>query len=136
MISGVPAITVDTMKTKLLLKPLGLVAVSILVAGVFHIGWLAAFIPAAKSGVMALKILGWIAAPVVTALGYAIGLRMGERLLTTRKTDFLQIFVWPLVGCTLGAVALSWVGPMLVGIGTCIGGAVSVVLREVKLLGA
>jgi hypothetical protein len=135
LISRVAAIRVDTMNTKLM-KPLGLVAVSILVAGVFHIGWLVAFIPAAKSGVMALKILGWIAAPVVTALGYATGLRMGERLLTTRKTDFLQIFVWPLVGCTLGAVALSWVGPMLVGIGTCIGGAASVVLREVKLLRA
>jgi hypothetical protein len=124
------------MKSKLLLKPLGLVAVSILVAGVFHIGWLAAFIPAAKSGVMALKILGWIAAPVVTALGYATGLWLGERLMTQRKTDFLRIFVWPLVGCTLGAIALSWIGPMLVGIGTCIGGAVSIVLREVKLLGA
>jgi len=124
------------MKSKLLLKPLGLVAVSILVAGVFHIGWLAAFIPAAKSGVMALKILGWMSAPVVTALGYATGLRMGERLLTTRKTNFLQIFVWPLVGCTLGAVGLSWLGPMWIGIGTFVGGAASVVLREVKLLGA
>ena len=136
LISGVAAITVDRMKSRLLLKPLGLVAVSILVAGVFHIGWLAAFIPSAKSGVMALKILGWIAAPVVTALGYATGLWLGERLMTQRKTDFLRIFVWPLVGCTLGAIALSWVGPMLVGIGTCIGGAASVVLREIKLLSA
>jgi hypothetical protein len=60
------------MNTKLLLKPLALVMVSVLVAGVFHVGWLAAFIPAAKSGVMALKILGWMSAPVVTALGYAL----------------------------------------------------------------
>lgn len=122
------------MNTKLLLKPLGLVAVSILAAGFFHIGWLAAFIPAAKSGVVALKILGWIAAPVVTALGYAVGLRIGERLLTTRKPDF--VFVWPLVGCVIGAVGLSWLGPMWIGIGTCIGGTVSVMVREFKLLGA
>ena len=74
-------------------------------------------------------------APVVTAVGYAVGLRMGERLLTQRKTDFLRILVWPLVGCTLGAIALCWIGPMWVGIGTFIGGAASVVLREVKLLG-
>ena len=134
LISGVPAITVDTMNTKLLLKPLGLVAVSILVAGFFHIGWLVAFIPAAKSGVVALKILGWIAAPVVTALGYAVGLRIGERLMTQRKPDFL--FVWPLIGCTLGAVGLSWLGPMWIGIGTFVGGAVSVMVREVKLLRA
>ena len=124
----------ESLNTKLLLKSLALVAVSILAAGVFHIGWLAVFIAAAKSGVMALKILGWMSAPVVTALGYAVGLWMGERLLTQRKTDFLQIWVWPLVGCTLGAMALSWVGPMWVGIGTCIGGAASVVLREVRLL--
>ena len=122
------------MNTKLLLKSLALVVASILVAGVFHIGWLAAFIPAAKSGVIALKILGWLSAPVVTALGYALGLWMGERLLTPRTTDFLRIFVWPLIGCTLGATALSWIGPMWAGIGMFIGGAASVVLREVKLL--
>jgi len=115
-------------------KPLALVALSILVAGFFHIGWLAAFIPAAKSGVMALKIPGWMSAPVVTAVGYAVGLWMGERLLTQRETDFLRIFLWPLVGCTLGATALSWIGPMWVGIGTCVGGAASVVFRETKLL--
>ena len=55
LISGVLATTVDTMKTDPLLKRLALVAVSILVAGFFHIGWLAAFIPAAKSGVIVLK---------------------------------------------------------------------------------
>jgi hypothetical protein len=119
---------------KPLLKPLALVAVSILVAGVFHIGWLAAFIPAAKSGIVALKILGWILAPIITALGYAAGLLMGERMLTARKTDFLRILVWPLVGCSLGAVALCSVGPMWIGIGTCVGGTASVVLREVRLL--
>jgi hypothetical protein len=117
---------------RLLLKPLALVVVSVLVAGVFHIGWLAAFIPAAKSGVTVLKILGWVSAPPVTALGYAAGLWIGERSLTQRKTDFLRIFVWPLVGCTLGAVSLCWVGPMWVGIGTFVGGAVSVVLREAR----
>ena len=126
--------TIKPMNTKLLLKQLAVVAVSILVAGVFHIGWLAAFIPAAKSGVMALKILGWLSAPVVTAVGYAAGLWIGERLLTPRTTDFLRILVWPLVGCSLGAAALSWVGPMWAGIGTVVGGAASVVLREVKLL--
>ena len=109
-------------------------AVSIPVAGVFHIGWLVGFIPAAKSGVMVLKTLGWISAPVVTALGYAVGLWIGQRRLTTRKTDFLRILVWPLVGCSLGAIALCWIGPMWIGIGTCIGGAAGVVLREVKLL--
>jgi uncharacterized membrane protein YfcA len=124
----------ESLDTKLPLKPLALVAVSILVAGFFHIGWLAAFIPAAKSGVMVLKILGWMSAPVVTAVGYAVGLWMGERLLKQRKTDFLRIFFWPLVGCSIGAIALSWIGPMWVGIGTFIGGTASVVVREVKLL--
>ena len=81
-----------------------------------------------------MKILGWLSAPVITGLGYATGLSMGERWLTTRKTDFLRVFVWPLVGCTLGAVALCWIGPMWIGIGTFVGGAASVVLREGLLL--
>lgn len=124
----------ESLDTKLLLKSLAVVAVSILVAGVFHIGWLAAFIPAAKSGVMALQTLGWLSAPVVTAAGYAAGLWMGTRLLTTRTTAFLRILVWLLVGCSLGATALCWIGPMWAGSGTVIGGAASVVLREVMLL--
>jgi hypothetical protein len=122
------------MNTKLLLTSLALVAASILVAGVFHIGWLAVFIPATKSGVMVLKILGWMSAPVITAVGYAVGLWFGERLLTQRTTDFLRNLLWPLIGCTLGATALCWIGPMWVGIGTFIGGAASIVLREVTLL--
>ena len=126
--------TIKPMNTKLLLKSLAVVAVSILAAGVFHIGWLAAFIPAAKSEVMALQTLGWMLAPAITAVGYAAGLWMGERLLTTRTTAFLHILVWPLVGCSLGAAALCWIGPMWAGIGTVIGGAASVVLREVKLI--
>ena len=134
LISGGSAATVNTMNTKLLLKSLSLVVASVLMAGVFHIGWLAVFIPAAKSGVMALKILGWMSAPVITALGYTTGVWWGERLLTTRKIDFLRTFVWPLVGCTLGAIALAWIGPMWVGIGTFIGGAAGVILREVTLL--
>lgn len=124
----------ESLDTKRLLKSLAVLAVSILVAGVFHIGWLAAFIPMAKSGVMTLKIVGWLAAPVVTAVGYAAGLWMGERLLSHRTTDFLRILVWPLVGCSLGAAALFWIGPMWAGIGTVVGGAASVVLREVMLL--
>ena len=71
-------------------------------------------------------------APVVTALSDAAGLWMGERLLTSRNTDFLRIFVWPLVGCSLGATALSRVGPMRVGIGMFVGGTASIVLRELK----
>ncbi|MHB8861517.1 MAG: hypothetical protein ACYC6N_03870 [Pirellulaceae bacterium] len=118
------------------LKFLNLVAVSILAAGLFHMGWLAAFIPAAKSGVLALKILGWMSAPVLTAVGYAVGLWMGEWMLAPRTTRFLWIFLWPLVGCTLGAIALCWIGPMFIGIGTFLGGTASVVLREVKMLSA
>ena len=85
----------------LIVLALAVVSVSILVAGVFHIGWLAAFIPMAKSGIVVLKLLGWMSAPLVTAFGYAVGLRLGERLMAQRKTDFLRILVWSLVGCTL-----------------------------------
>ena len=127
---------VGTVNMKPMLKLPVLVSLSILAAVVFHIGWLAAFIPAAKSGVVVLKILGWTLAPVVTATGFATGLWIGERWLTQRTADFLRIFMWPLVGCVLVAAALGRIGPMWVGIGIFIGGAVCVVLREVKLLWA
>lgn len=84
---------------------------------------------------MTLKVVGRLAAPVVTAVGYAAGLWMGERLLTQRTIDFLRILVWPLVGCSLGATVLCWIGPMWAGIGTVVGGAASVVLRQVTLFG-
>jgi hypothetical protein len=121
---------------KPMLKLPVLVSLSILVAVFFHIGWLAAFIPAAKSDVVVLKILGWMLAPVVTAIGYATGLWIGERWLAQRTAIFLRIFTWPLVGCVLGAASLGRIGPMWAGIGIFVGGAVSVVLREVKLLWA
>ena len=101
--------TIKPMNTKLLLKSLAVVAVSILVAGVFHIGWLAAFIPAAKSGVMALKIVGWLAAPVVTAVGYAAGLWMGERLLT-HEDDRLPAYPRVAAGGLL-----AWSGGLVLG---------------------
>ena len=36
--------------------------------------------------------------------------------------------------CSLGAAAVFWFVPMLIGFGMCIGGTASVVLREVKLI--
>lgn len=122
------------MRISLLLRSLAVLAASVLLAGVFYVGWLAVFIPAFKMGILGLKIVGWLSAPVVTALGFAAGLWIGERLPTRRKTGFLRIFIWPLVGCSVGAALVFFFGPMLIVFGMFLGGTASVVLRETKLL--
>ncbi len=133
LILGVLDETVDTMKTTPLRKSAAVLALSVLLAIVFHVVWVAAFVASAKSGVFALKVLGWLLAPILTALGYAMGVRLGERTCISRRNRFLQILGWPLIGCTIGAIGLCWLGPMWAGIGTFIGGAVSVAIREAKL---
>jgi hypothetical protein len=71
---------------------------------------------------------------VTTAAGFALGVTIVERLTRTSRTRFLRIFVWPLIGCALGAGAVYWFGPMLIVFGMFAVGAASIVLREVILI--
>jgi len=48
--------------------------------------------------------------------------------------DFFRIFVWPLFGCALGAIAVYWYGPMLIVFSMLAAEAASIVLREVVLI--
>jgi hypothetical protein len=41
--------------------------------------------------------------------------------------------IWPLIGCSLGAAAVFWFGPMLIVFGMFVAGTASVVVREVLL---
>ena len=109
------------------------VAVSVVCAGVFYVGWMAVFIPAFKTGSVVLRGIGWLSAPVVTAAGFATGIAICEYLARTRRTDLLRMFRWPLIGCALGAGAVFPFGPMLIVFGMFAAGTASVALREVVL---
>jgi hypothetical protein len=72
----------------------------------------------------------WILSPVVTALGYALGIVLGERLTKASPTRFDRILIWPLIGCAIGAGIVVWFGPMLIVFGMFLLGTASVILRE------
>jgi hypothetical protein len=112
------------------LKSFVIVALSVTLAGLFYCGWLAVFIPAFKTAIASLKAVGWVSAPFVTAAGFAAGVWIGERAVQNRRTPFARVFVWPFIGCTLGAAAVFWFGPMLIVFGMFVVGTVAVTIRE------
>lgn len=122
------------MKSRPMAISIATVAVSILLAGVFFFGWLAVFIPAFKTGNAGLQVLGWLSAPVVTSLGFATGLWLSNRLSSRGSEGVLRLWLWPFVGCSVGAAAVFRFGPMLIVFGMFAVGTVSVALREGLLL--
>jgi hypothetical protein len=110
------------------------VTVSLLCAGLFYSIWLAAFLLATNVDTPAVETVAWLSAPVVTAAGFAVGVAAFERLTRASQTSFLRIFVWPLIGCTLGAGIVYWFGPMLIVFGMFGAGTASIALRETILI--
>lgn len=108
------------------------VILSVVFAGIFYTGWLAVALTAFKSGPDSLifKAIIWLAAPVVTALGFAMGVFIFELLPGTRKSKLLNIYKWSLIGCAIGTGAVVMFGPMLIVFGMFAAGAASIALRE------
>lgn len=109
------------------------VAFSLLCAGIFYSLWLGAFILFAESGRSFVKVIGWLSAPVATATGFTTGIVILEHLARKSRPNFFHIFIWPLIGCAIGAAAVYWFGPMLIVFGMFAAGTASVVLRELVL---
>jgi hypothetical protein len=103
-------------------------ALSLLCAGAAYALWLAAFLLAPG-----LEGFLWLLAPAVTALGFAAGMALFERLAGTGRTPFLRLYAWPLAGCALGALVVYGFGPMLIVFGMLGAGTASVLAREVAL---
>jgi len=100
-------------------------ASSLLGAGVFYFAWMAAFFAATRSGSVIAETVLWLLAPVMTAVTVA------ERLGKKGRTSFIRIYVWPLVGCAIGAGVVYPFGPMLIVFGMFAAGTASVAVREV-----
>jgi len=108
------------------------VILSVVFAGIFYIGWMAVAIAEFRSGLdsLFLKAIIWLAAPVVTALGFTTGVFIYELLPGTGKSKFFNIFKWSLAGCAIGAGSVVWFGPMLIVFGMFLVGTASVAIRE------
>lgn len=109
------------------------IACSLLCAGIFYFAWMAAFLLATRLRSPTMETILWLLAPVITAAGFALGIVIPERITRDGKSDFLRIFIWPLIGCAIGAAVVYWFGPMLIVFGMLVVGTGSIVLREVLL---
>ncbi|MGD9404172.1 MAG: hypothetical protein PVH95_03390 [Anaerolineae bacterium] len=107
------------------------IAFSLVCAIVFYIAWMAAFILAARLDSPVLETILWLLAPVITAAGFATGIAVRERLAGTKRSCFLHIFLWPLIGCAVGAGLVYSLGPMLMVSAIFFTGTASMALREV-----
>jgi hypothetical protein len=110
------------------------VALSLFCAGVFYFAWLAAFLLAASPDGSIAQIVLRLLAPVVTAAGFSAGILVSERLFKADKSRPLRLFLWPLIGCAVGAGIVFRFGPMLIVFGMFAAGTASIVIREVVLI--
>lgn len=88
------------MTIKRVLGVLVRVALSVIFAGIFYIGWMAIALPTYKSGFggLVVKAVIWILAPILTGLGFAVGSKIFELLPATDKNpllgDLQVVFGW------------------------------------------
>ena len=110
------------------------VIISLICGGITYSLWMVAFLLVSKSGSQIVEGILWLLAPVVTASGFTTGIRMIEYFNKGTDTGFFPIFVWPLIGCTLGAIAVYWYGPMLIVFSMLAAGTTSIFLREIVII--
>ncbi len=108
--------------------------VSLFFGGIFYVDWLVAFLLFFKEANSFLEVVGWLLAPVITALGFTVGIKLFDFLAKEKKEKFLHIYKWPLVGCAAGAGIVYWFGPMLIVFSMLVFGAISIFIREVLLV--
>ncbi len=100
-------------------------------ACIFYIAWLFLFLSLYELNIFIINIFGWLTALIITALGFAVGLKIFELRVRDKKTKLLNIYLWSLVGCIIGALVVVWFGPMLIVFGMFMFGLISIILREV-----
>lgn len=107
------------------------IASSLLGGGMLYSVWMAAFLSTVDLGNQLLTLTLWLLAPILTAIGFAVGVLVFDRLTAIRRMSFLSVLVWPLVGCVMGAGVVYWFGPMLIVFGMFLAGTASVAIMEI-----
>lgn len=106
------------------------VAFSLLCACIFYSAWMAVFLLTTRLDSPAVETVLWLLAPMITAAGFATGVAVQERWAGTTRPSFLRSFIWPLIGCAVGAGIVYWFGPMLIVFAMLAAGTASIMLRE------
>ena len=110
-------------------KRLARILTSTLFGGLSYSIWLAVFLLSSPDGGLFEAIL-WLVAPIITAVGFALGIIFFDHFGRMAGTPFLKLLSWPLLGCIIGAAAVYWFGPMLIVFSMLALGTLSVAARE------
>lgn len=102
---------------------------SVLGGGLLYAAWFAVVL-AAMTPPHPAPFAVMLTAPIVTALGFALGTVLGERLTRGYRVRVSRAMRWPLVGCMVGALLVYPFGPMLIVFGMFGLGTVAVATRE------
>ena len=111
-------------------RSVGKVIVSNIFGVIFCVLWLVILFKVFQWGGEGLEPILWILAPVLTALGFTIGAALLERDAWKRR-QFLRLYIWPLIGCVVGTLAIYWFVPILIVVGMLVVGTLSIILREI-----
>lgn len=103
---------------------------SILFGCLFYVAWLATFLQMGNEGKY-IETLLWIAAPLVTGIGFTSGIVLFDHLIEIEGEALIQVLIWPVIGCFIGALLVYWFGPMLIVFSMLSLGTLSVSIREV-----
>ena len=106
------------------------IGASLIGAGIAFCGWLALFLLFAKDGSTAASAVLWIAAPVATAFGFAAGYSVGDHVTRLPHGNFTRRILVLLVACSVGAVSVFWLGPMLIVFSMFAAGGLCIVIWE------
>jgi hypothetical protein len=119
------------MKSPKLLWQAALRVIASLCIGVLcYIIWLGVFLLVSPvEGIISVML--WLAAPLITGVGFATGTLIFNRLAKVDGGSFIQSLVWPSVGCILGAAIVYPFGPMLIVFAMLALGTLSVATREI-----
>jgi hypothetical protein len=98
-----------------------------------YLSWMAGFLLLRGFDAPVVETIFWLAAPVITAAGFAAGATAKEPREGDKGTKFLQVLPWSLIGCVVGAGAVYSFGPMLIVFGMLSVGTASIILRELLL---
>jgi hypothetical protein len=119
------------LESKMLWRLVIKTSLSLFFGGLFYALWLGVFLLTFRWGCTIVDEVVRLAAPLLTALGFAVGSTLYERLTGVRGGGFTRLFIWPLSGCSLGAVVVYPIGPMLIVFSMLTVGTVAVLIRDI-----
>jgi len=104
--------------------------VSVLFGAVFYVAWMALFLVCSAYCSPLLRGLLWILAPIVTGLGFFAGAALFIHFCRLPHPPLQHLYLYPLIGCSIGAAVVFPFGPMFIVFGMCLLGSLSILLFE------